>query len=181
MKQRRIVISLFIILIIVFLINIKNKLLKNDEKPLINSIAKELIADTTINLNLNSDFIQNYKGKHLLIDFWSIYCSPCLRTMPLLDKFIAEKSSNNIKLIGVTNISVNNRDQEISKIKKFMKKLQIRYPIIISENANNMINYNVSALPVLVLVSPESKIIDYGIGEEETLRILSKVDEIVSD
>ncbi|TAH09971.1 MAG: TlpA family protein disulfide reductase [Sphingobacteriia bacterium] len=52
-------------------------------------------------LGVNTD-IENYKGKILLIDFWSSWCIPCRAEIPSLKKILAKYGKKDFEIIGVS-------------------------------------------------------------------------------
>ena len=49
----------------------------------------------------NIHHLSDYKGKYILLDFWSRYCGPCLDAFPLL-KEIAEKHKEKVVVISLS-------------------------------------------------------------------------------
>ena len=49
----------------------------------------------------NIHYLSDYKGKYILLDFWSRYCGPCLDAFPLL-KEIAEKHKEKVVVISLS-------------------------------------------------------------------------------
>lgn len=107
----------------------------------------------------NIHHLSDYKGKYILLDFWSRYCGPCLDAFPLL-KEIAEKYKEKVVVIS---LSV---DPEA-----VWKKTEVK------ESADNWLqlsdglgmsgiaaHYGVHALPSFIYISPESTVLKAGQG-----------------
>lgn len=78
--------------------------------------AKGLPEDKTV-MKVLSDF----KGKPLLVNFWATWCAPCVREMPLLDKFAKENPQ--LPVLGLALDSLKN-------MQKFENKIQVNYPLL---------------------------------------------------
>ena len=60
------------------------------------------IADVELkDIKGNIHHLSDYKGKYIILDFWSRYCGPCLDAFPLL-KEIAEKYKEKIVVISLS-------------------------------------------------------------------------------
>lgn len=118
-------------------------------------IADAELKDSEGNIHHLSD----YKGKYILLDFWSRYCAPCLDAFPLL-KEIAEKHKEKLVIIS---LSV---DPE-----SVWKETEIK------ESADNWLHfsdglgmsgiaahYGIHALPSFIYISPESTVLKAGKG-----------------
>ena len=116
------------------------------------------IADVELkDIKGNIHHLSDYKGKYIILDFWSRYCGPCLDAFPLL-KEIAEKYKEKIVVIS---LSV---DPEA-----VWKKTEVK------ESADNWLqlsdglgmsgiaaHYGVHALPSFIYISPESTVLKSG-------------------
>ena len=112
------------------------------------------IADVELkDIKGNIHHLSDYKGKYIILDFWSRYCGPCLDAFPLL-KEIAEKYKEKIVVIS---LSV---DPEA-----VWKETEVK------ESADNWLqladgrgmsgiaaHYGVHALPSFIYISPESTV-----------------------
>jgi peroxiredoxin len=101
-----------------------------------------------------------YKGKILLIDFWSISCSGCLEEMPHLVDIYNRYSSQGLEAVGI------NTDRSDKKVKRFMKKLpyEMTFRNLIDARAKIMRQLKVQMLPTTLLVDRTGIIRLYHVG-----------------
>ena len=81
--------------------NISSNLIVNkqmDEIKLDNILAKDF---ELFDLNGNAIKLSDYKGKLILLDFWSTWCPPCRIEAPELQKVYKEMKHHNIEFIGI--------------------------------------------------------------------------------
>ena len=45
--------------------------------------------------------LNDYKGKLIYMDFWASWCSPCLKSMPFLEKLHQQYASDRFKIIAI--------------------------------------------------------------------------------
>jgi len=131
------------------------------------------MADTDLfDLEGNLHHLADYKGKYLLLDFWSAGCGPCIMAIPEM-KEISEEYKDKVTLVS---LSMDDKETwiEVSKNKG-----------ITWVNLNDFrgdegitLNYGVTGIPHYVMISPEGKVLTswtgYGKGS-----LKAKIKEIV--
>ena len=45
--------------------------------------------------------LEDLRGKIVILDFWALWCSPCLKTLPKLDSWLERNSSEDVALISI--------------------------------------------------------------------------------
>lgn len=110
-----------------------------------------------IDTNRKKFFLNNFKGKYLLIDVWSTTCSPCINEMPYLDKIKEENKDKDIEFVAVCLSGE-------TAWKKMLKKLNLEDRQFRVENGwNSKFRNNYlksSGVPVYILIDPNGLIID---------------------
>ena len=118
--------------------------------------------------------LADYKGKYLLLDFWSIGCDPCRRAQPEM-KRLGEVYRDVLTVIGIT------QDGEPSW-KKYSAEQGIGGVNLCDPKRGAGLSgrYSVERIPHYVLISPEGKVITswtgYVAGQLE-----KKLDELLPD
>ena len=64
------------------------------------------------------------RGQPLLLNFWATWCAPCLREMPLLDRFHHEQHARGWQVLGLAIDSA-------APVREFLARLPIRFPIVL--------------------------------------------------
>lgn len=103
------------------------------------------------------------KGKTWLINFWAVWCAPCLEELPSLNRAWTELQQHDVGMLAI------NIGEDADKIKQFLKEhdLQIDFPIVIGDKIRTLSNWSARGLPHTVVVSPEGKIVYEAIGPRE--------------
>ena len=118
--------------------------------------------------------LADYKGKYLLLDFWSIGCGPCRMAMPEMRR-MGEVYRDVLTVISIT------QDRETSwkkySAEQGIEGVNLRDP----ESLTGLsVYYGVKGIPHYVLISPEGKVITswagYAAGQLE-----KKLDELLPD
>lgn len=131
------------------------------------------IADVELkDIKGNIHHLSDYKGKYIILDFWSRYCGPCLDAFPLL-KEIAEKYKEKIVVISLS-VDPEAVWKETEVKESADNWLQLSDGLGMSGIAAH---YGVHALPSFIYISPESTVLKAGQGYKflsEDIRIFIK-------
>lgn len=115
----------------------------------------EPMADTVLyTLEGKASSLAQFKGKYLLLDFWSIGCGPCISAMPDLRK-VSEVYKDSLTVIS---LSVD-RKKEIWK--KASEQEKISWVNLSDGNgmAGIAARYGVQGIPHYVIISPSGEIL----------------------
>ena len=107
----------------------------------------------------NIHHLSDYKGKYIILDFWSRYCGPCLDAFPLL-KEIAEKYKEKVVVISLS-VDPEAVWKETEVKESADNWLQLSDGLGMSGIAAH---YGVHALPSFIYISPESTVLKAGQG-----------------
>ena len=135
-----------------------------------------LTAILTLTCAMHRNEIPNFKQKNLqkknvelyqllekgpvLLDFWATWCKPCLKAFPKLNALHEKYGDKGLTILGINEDS--NRNQ--TKIKPFVKNLNIQFDVVFDANNALMRRFQVSNLPATILISPDRKIISKNFG-----------------
>lgn len=144
----------------------KTKVTKGLEAP-----DFEFISD-----NGESKRLSEFKGKVVLINFFSTNCGPCRAELPNIQKEIVERYKNNTNFELIV-IGVGNPKSELSKYKKMNQISLTIYPDkrkkIYEKYANSGIpqSYIIDKNGIIVFISEGY----YKIGFDEMLKVLNEL------
>jgi peroxiredoxin len=106
-------------------------------------------------------------NKAILLDFWSIYCGPCVEEMPALIGMYEKYNEMGLEVFGISLDSKFNA----RRLGKFVESYEreIPYPIIHDSTAEIRRLYGVSTLPTAILVDAggEVHLLFFGFSEGE--------------
>lgn len=106
---------------------------------------------------------ETLKGKTWLINFWAVWCAPCLDELPSLNKTWAQLENENVGMLAI------NIGEEADKIEQFLDEhnLQIDFPIVVGDKIRSLGNWSGVGLPFTVIVNPEGKVVYEAVGPRE--------------
>jgi len=97
--------------------------------------------------------LSDYRGKVVLLNFWATWCPPCGAEMPDLIKMQREYRSKGLRVIGVTY-----PPQEISEVRRFMRKLGVNYPVALGTKETKTLFDETETLPLTVVIDRQGNI-----------------------
>ncbi len=117
----------------------------------------DILHFSTSDPNGNMVSTSDYKGKVLLIDFWSTGCMPCIAEIPEMLSVYQEYHDQGFEILGVSLDSKTDRKNLI----RFLEKRQMPWKQAFEGNgfeseAARM--YNVKSMPTLILVGKDGKV-----------------------
>ena len=90
--------------------------------------------------------LSEHLGEVVIINFWATWCGPCRQEMPLLDELYGK-----YKQAGLVLLSVNIDDKAEPAI-EMAQTLKVSYPVLFDARKEVSRAFDVSAMPVTVLV-----------------------------
>jgi thiol-disulfide isomerase/thioredoxin len=92
------------------------------------------------------------RGKWVIVNFWATWCSPCIKEMPDISRFVA--SRDDVSAIGLAF-----GDEEIPDVVAFLEKHPVKYPIANVPIAEPPKDFGApKGLPTTYLIAPDGSI-----------------------
>ena len=93
--------------------------------------------------------LSDYRGKWVMINYWALWCKPCLTEIPALNT-LYRHHSDKVMVLGVSYDHLPNR-----KIRAIAKKLKVTYPLLASFPLEKLGTNNISVLPITFVLNPK--------------------------
>ena len=117
--------------------------------------------------------LANYEGKLVLLDFWATWCKPCVEAMPELQRLHDSYSEKGLIVLGV---SIDEGKDRIKKIRKFVDKVGVSYPILSDAKSTPAWHtFKVKAIPALFLIDQDNKIVAQWLGGADVLSVENEI------
>ncbi len=142
------------------------------EKPLVKGKTFPKIELT--NLDGKKINLDNFKEQIIVINWWAVWCAPCRKEIPGLNKLVSKYSNKNVKFISIT-------DDSLENVSRFLEKNEFLYDItFISENGRKLFG---NSYPKNIVIN-KNKIITYyteGGNENKWQEIDKHLEELDTD
>ena len=113
-------------------------------------------------------FFSSRISKTVLLVFWATWCVYCRQEIPDLVKLKEQYKDKNLEIFGV------NIQESSAKIKPFVDKNKINYPVLLDANGNVARAFEVQGIPANVLIDKTGKVVYFGGFGEELKTIISQ-------
>jgi len=132
--------------------------------------------------NLEGDEVTLYemlKEGPVLLDFWALWCKPCLKALPATDKISKEYGDE-----GVTVVTINtDSPRSTAKVRSYVKSHGYQFQVLLDPNMETRRLYRYRSIPQLFLIASDGTIafskIGYAPGQER--RIVEQIDQLLAE
>jgi thiol-disulfide isomerase/thioredoxin len=92
------------------------------------------------------------RGGWVVVNFWATWCAPCIKEMPELDAFDAERAD--VDVIGLAYEEI-----EVEEMRAFLKKRPVNYPIALVDTYDPPADFPTPrGLPMTYVIAPDGRI-----------------------
>ena len=134
-------------------------------------IGKEAKDFTLEDINGRQLTLSSLRGRYVILDFWGSWCGGCIAEFPHMKNFY-EHHRDKLEIVGVAF-----HDQE-DKWKAAVEEHQLPWKLVLdreedSAGADSVAKrYGIVAAPTYVLIDPEGNIVQWTIGEIDSIEML---------
>jgi thiol-disulfide isomerase/thioredoxin len=118
--------------------------------------------------------LKDLRGKYVLLDFWATWCGPCLAEMPFVKGVRKNYPDEKLVIVGVSS------DYDSKKFIEFVKQENMNWPQFYDKNRVISKLYGVDAIPLMVLINKEGKMIYKSDFKQTDQNALPKVLESIN-
>ena len=109
--------------------------------------------------------LRDFEGQVLLLNFWAVWCGPCLDEMPML-----QARYNALKDDGLVVLGINFGDPA-EDVRIYRDALELSFPILLDSEGDVQDLYRIRGYPSSVLIDREGivRIVQVGLMDESQL------------
>ena len=97
--------------------------------------------------------LKQYKGKVVVLDFFSTNCGPCIKAIPGLNSISEKMKEEDVVVIGIATPG-----ESEAEIRMFARSYNTQYPLVIDKTGSVSSAYIVRALPTIYIVDRDGKV-----------------------
>ena len=106
----------------------------------------------------NEQALEAYKGKVVLLNFWTTWCGPCRTEMPVYEKLHREFAGKDVAVLAV------NVDEPRETVAEFISKENYSLPVLLTKGSDVATQYAVRAFPTLIAVDVKGLVAEVVVG-----------------
>lgn len=115
---------------------------------------------------------ESLRGKTVLVDFWAVWCAPCIKAFPRLSELQDELGSDRFQVLGIAAYSGGP-----AQVKKFLRDKAVRYRVVVAD-ADLVEHFQVIGYPTYLLIGPDGTIRETFVGDLN--RFYDEIRELVA-
>lgn len=146
-------------------------------RPLVH--APELRGRGWLNTGGKSYSISDFRGRAVLIDFWTFCCVNCLHVLDEL-RPLEEKYGDALVIVGVHSPKFAHEGEEAA-VKAAVERYEVGHPVLDDPELVTWENYTARAWPTLVLVDPNGYIVAQYSGEGHEHALDAQLAELIAE
>jgi peroxiredoxin len=105
--------------------------------------------------------LSQFRGKAVILNFWSIWCGPCLAEMPSLNKLYLEFKDKGLIVLSIA------EDPAEKPVRSYIQEKGIAFPILMDKDRKVYLKYFLFGIPVTFLIDKKGFIAEKFIGERD--------------
>lgn len=121
--------------------------------------------------------LRDLRGKVVLLDFWATWCKPCIQMYPEMRTWAEDMGPRGLVIVGVTSHS----RQTPARIRRFLERQKLPWPVAIDPENRTQIEYGVSALPPTFLIDRRGILRFEHRGGGDLSEIEAKIRELLEE
>ena len=136
-----------------------------------------VIGETAANFRLNTldherFYLNQNKGKVVVLIFWATWCRACKTEMVVLQNFTALPGWQDVTVAAVCTDPEN-----LSDVKSIVRNLKISYPVLLDHNARLFQKFQLTLYPTTLIIDQRQRLSFIRVGYDPAImnRIKSKV------
>lgn len=104
--------------------------------------------------------LEDYRGRYLLVNFWAVWCTPCRREMPSMQRAYSRLQSDRFEMLAV-HVGPN-----LEQARAYAMDLGLNFPILVDAEME-LSDWKVIGLPTTFLLDRRGRIVAEAVGERD--------------
>ena len=121
-----------------------------------------------------AQFLKQWRGKTLVLNFWATWCAPCREEIPDLMTIRSEYAAKSVEVVG---IAIDNAQAVVP----YSRQMNIAYPVLIGEGealtVARALGNNSGALPYTVAIAPDGTVMMRHLGRLPKAKLQTILDQ----
>ena len=135
----------------------------------------------------NEHTLSDYKGKVVVLNFWTTWCTYCKKEMPDLEELYNSSGENgeDLVVLGVANPRTDdspyNQDVTREEVARFLSDNGYTFPTVMDETGEVLQAYGVRSFPSTYFIDKEGRVMGYYPGQMDPSLLKQVVDQLLGE
>ncbi|SEF76204.1 Peroxiredoxin [Thauera chlorobenzoica] len=100
-----------------------------------------------------------YRGKVVVVNFWSVWCAPCRKEMPAMQRAWEQIRDRDVLILAV------NFDDRPEQVSQFFSVIPVQFPVLLGGDRPMLKAWSVHGLPTTYVLDPQGRLRHRVVGE----------------
>jgi len=105
--------------------------------------------------------LETYAGKTVIVNFWAVWCAPCRKEIPAMNRALAKLKDENVVMLG---INVGDKHEAITA---FSKDYPMDFTVLMDKNGAVSQRWQVTGFPTTYIVNQQGRVVKRFVGDRE--------------
>jgi peroxiredoxin len=105
--------------------------------------------------------LSDYRGKSVIVNFWAVWCAPCRKEMPAMQRAWEQTRDRGVMMLAV------NWGDKAEAVDTFLEKIPVDFPVLLGGDKDMTAEWGVRGLPTTFVVDPEGRLAYRVDGERD--------------
>lgn len=101
---------------------------REDAQEIASGAFEQLLAARLPDVSGNSQPLEQWRGKILVINFWATWCPPCREEMPILSRLQTKHAGNGVQIVGIALDTADN-------VAQYATAHTASYPLLVGDSS----------------------------------------------
>lgn len=96
--------------------------------------------------------LSDYRGRVVLINFWSVWCAPCRHEMPAMQRAWERVREQDVLILAV------NLQDSVEQVAQFFETIPVQFTVLLGGDTAMMREWSVQVLPTSLVIDPQGRV-----------------------
>lgn len=101
--------------------------------------------------------LESFRGKTVLLNFWAMWCAPCVAELPALERLSQKFKSRGLEVVAISA----DPTEDSARLKQFIRDRSLSFTVLHDGSMGVPESYGVSGFPETFFIDPEGRFMSF--------------------